>query len=236
MNRQSLFAASLPENRLLAEFSLWSADLVKILDDISRVDAHVDIYHVDVSDGHFSPALLLFPDLIEQIRPLTQKPMHVHLMVDDCILLQQIEQFASVGADIISIHAENSRLEEGLARIKSLGCAAGIVLQLHTEVIAVEPFLEQLTILTLLGTRMGIKGADLDSQAEYRMQQAHKMIDGVSKGRSILLAADGGIRDQTVPILRRSGADTVVMGSLAFGADDLASRMLWVHGLPGPGA
>ena len=69
MDQRHAFAASFPKNRLLAEFSLWSADLVRIADDISRVDTYVDVYHADVSDGHFSPTILLFPDLIAQIRP-----------------------------------------------------------------------------------------------------------------------------------------------------------------------
>jgi ribulose-phosphate 3-epimerase len=49
--------------------------------------------------------------------------------------------------------------------------------------------------------------------------------------RRIVLAADGGIRDTTVPLLRAAGAETVVMGSLAFGAPDLAARMAWLHGV-----
>ncbi|MEM9676586.1 MAG: D-allulose-6-phosphate 3-epimerase, partial [Pseudomonadota bacterium] len=53
-------------------------------------------------------------------------------------------------------------------------------------------------------------------------------------GHDILLAADGGIRENTVPVLREAGADTVVMGSLAFGAPDLTERMNWVHALGGP--
>ena len=155
-------------------------------------------------------------------------------MVDDRKLMNQIEQFAMAGADIISIHAENSKLEEGLALIRSLGCSVGIVLQLQTAVMAVEPFLKQLAMLTLLGTKMGIKGVELDPQAEARIQQARKMIDEAAESSLTLLAADGGIREQTVPKLRRSGADTIVMGSLAFDAGDLAGRMRWVHGLPGP--
>ena len=87
-------------------------------------------------------------------------------------------------------------------------------------------------MLTLLGTRMGIKGVGLDPAAEDRLAEARRMIDG--SGARVLLAADGGIREHTVPGLRRAGADTVVMGSLAFGADDLASRMAWVHAQPGP--
>jgi len=50
-------------------------------------------------------------------------------------------------------------------------------------------------------------------------------------GRRIVLAADGGIRDTTVPLLRSARAETVVLGSLAFGAADLGERMRWLHGL-----
>jgi ribulose-phosphate 3-epimerase len=164
--------SGLPANRLLAEFSLWSADLVRIADDVARVDSFVDIYHADVADGHFSPALLLFPDLIAQLRPLTAKPIHVHLMVADSGLMDQINQFAEAGADIISIHAENRNVEAGLAAIRAHGLAAGIVLQLHTPVAAATPRLDDLAMLTLLGTKMGIKGVGLDPEAEARMREA----------------------------------------------------------------
>ncbi|MEM7289305.1 MAG: ribulose-phosphate 3-epimerase [Pseudomonadota bacterium] len=223
--------AELPKDRLLAEFSLWSADLARIADDIRRVDEFVDIYHADVSDGQFSPALLLFPDLMAQIRPLTNKLIHVHLMVEDNILIDQIDQFAEAGADIISVHAENANLDEGLDRILSKGIAAGVVLQLHTKIEACSAWLDRIEILTLLGTKMGIKGVGLDEAAEARLKTARSMIDNGPKDRRILLAADGGIREHTVPGLRRSGTDTIVMGSLAFGADNLAERMNWVHGL-----
>ena len=95
---------------------------------------HVDIYHADVADGHFSPAMLLFPDLIAQIRPLTEKPMHVHLMVADTALMDQIDQFAEAGADIISMHAENADAGRLSTISAARGMAAGIVLQLHTPV------------------------------------------------------------------------------------------------------
>lgn len=223
--------ADLPKDRLLAEFSLWSADLVRLADDIDRVDEFVDIYHADVSDGQFSPALLLFPDQMAQIRPLTVKPIHVHLMVQDNILIEQIDQFAEAGADIISVHAENTNLDDGLDRILSKSIAAGVVLQLHTKVEAAAAWLDRIEILTLLGTKMGIKGVGLDDAAEARLTTARSMIDNHNKDHRILLAADGGIREHTVPGLRRSGADTIVMGSLAFGAASLTERMNWVHDL-----
>lgn len=221
---------ALPKDRLLAEFSLWSADLARVADDIARVDEHVDIYHVDVADGHFSPALLYFPDLLAAVRKLTKKPLHVHLMVDDRILLAQIEQFAEAGADLISIHAENDNVGAGLDLIHSLGLPAGVVLQLGTPVEAAEDLLPRISLLTLLGTRIGVKGQGLDPEAPGRIAAARRLV--AASGFPVRVAADGGIREHTVPQLRAHGAETIVMGSLAFGAPDLAARIGWVHAQP----
>lgn len=222
--------ADLPRNRLLAEFSLWSADLIRMADDLDRIAPHADLLHVDVADGHFAPALLFFPDLVARIRQQSALPIHVHLMCADAILIEQIDQFADAGADLISIHVENrSVADAALARIRARGIAAGMVLRVETPVSSVRPYLDRLDFLTLLGTAIGVKGQGLDPAATDRLQQARRLIEGA--GRRIVLAADGGIRDHTVPLLRGAGAETVVMGSLAFGAPDLAGRMAWLHSL-----
>jgi ribulose-phosphate 3-epimerase len=78
---------TLPRNRLLAEYSMWSADLIRLADDLARITPHADILHVDVADGVFAPAFLFFPDLVARIRAATALPIHVHLMVADAVLL-----------------------------------------------------------------------------------------------------------------------------------------------------
>lgn len=222
----------LPTDRLLAEMSVWSADLAHLADDITRVDELADIYHIDVADGHFTPSMLFFPDLVAALRKVTTKPLHVHLMVSDAILLEQIDQFAEAGADIISIQGENQPIEQALARIEHHGCAAGMVLQLHTPVSDLTPYLSRLAFVTLLGTRMGVKGQGLADEAYDRLQQARRLIQDSPAQQHIFLAADGAIREHTVPELRRSGADTVVMGSLAFNAPDYPATMNWIRTLP----
>jgi ribulose-phosphate 3-epimerase len=222
---------NLPRDRLLAEMSLWSADLGRLVDDIHRVEAFTDILHIDVADGHFSPSLLFFPDLVTATRRATAKPLHVHLMVSDAILIDQIEQFADAGADLISIHAENGNADAALERIHVRGLKSGIVMQLHSGIVAVRPFLDRISMLTLLGTLMGVKGKGLDEQAEPRLREARALIRAQS--RRIVLAADGGIRENTVPGLRKAGAETIVMASLAFGAKDFNQRMKWVRAMPG---
>jgi ribulose-phosphate 3-epimerase len=220
---------SLPRTRLLAEYSMWSADLIRLADDLSRITPHADILHVDVADGHFAPALLFFPDLVARLRDQTALPIHVHLMVADAVLLSQIDQFAEAGADLISLHVENANAAEGLTRIESHGLKTGMVLRVETPVAQATAHLPRLDMLTLLGTAIGVKGQSLNSTATARLQEAGALI--AANGKRIVLAADGGIRDTTVPLLRAAGAETVVMGSLAFGAPDLAERMRWLHAL-----
>jgi ribulose-phosphate 3-epimerase len=222
--------AQLPRHRLLAEYLMWSADLIRLADDLARITPHADILHVDVADGHFAPALLFFADLVARLRAGTALPIHVHLMVADAVLLAQIDQFAETGADLISLHAENGNASEGLDRIAAHGCAAGMVLRVETPVAMAQPWLGRLDMLTLLGTAIGVKGQGLDPTATARLQEAAGYI--AETGRQIVPAVDGGIRDTTVPLLCSAGAETVVMGSLAFGAPDLAARMAWMHTLP----
>ena len=221
----------LPADRLLVEMSLWSADLGRIEPDMQRVEAGTDIFHIDVSDGHFTPAILYFPDLVARLRRVTARPFHVHLMVDDAVLESQIEQFAEAGADLISIHAENADTSARLAQIRRLGLKAGIALKLETPVAAAAPYIAQTDMLTLLGTRLGVKGQSLAPEAPARLRAAQALVAAQAGGRRVVLAADGGIREVTVPVLRGAGAQTVVMGSLAFGAPDFAARVAWARGL-----
>ena len=223
---------ALPTDRLIGEFSVWSADLINLERDLQRIAPHADVLHVDVADGHFAPAMLFFPDLVAAIRKASRVPIHVHLMCADAVLLPQIEQFAEAGSDLISIHAENTAVADAaLDRLDALGVAAGMVLKVATPVEAVASYLPRLRFVTLLGTAIGVKGQGLDANAGPRLKTAKRLIADSGAGHRIVLAADGGIREHTVPLLRAHGAETVVLGSLAFGAPDLAQRMAWLHAL-----
>ncbi|RFB84139.1 D-allulose-6-phosphate 3-epimerase [Rhizobium leguminosarum bv. trifolii] len=224
--------ADLPKDRLIAEFSVWSADLMRLADDLARVDPHVDILHIDVADGHFAPAMLFFPDLVAGVRKASTRPIHVHLMVADSILLSQIEQFADAGSDLISLHVENESVaDQALDLLDRRGVAAGMVLKVDTPVERIETYASRLRFVTLLGTAIGVKGQGLDQKAGARLQQAKQIIAGCGAAYRIVLAADGGIRKHTVPLLRQSGAETVVLGSLAFNAPSLDERMAWMRAL-----
>ena len=222
----------LPRDRLIAEFSVWSADLVRLGEDLGRVDPYVDILHIDVADGHFAPAMLFFPDLVAAVRKISARPIHVHLMVDDDIILSQIDQFADAGSDLISIHVENDAVADAALEILDRReVAAGMVLKVDTPVERIKRFIPRLRFVTLLGTAIGVKGQGLNEAAGDRLLQARQLIEEAGTKRRTILAADGGIREHTVSLLRQSRAETLVLGSLAFNAPSLDERMTWLREL-----
>lgn len=223
----------LAHGRCLAEFSMWSADLCNLAGDLARIAPHADMLHIDVADGVFAPAMLFFPDLLAAMRARSDVPIHVHLMIDDAILLKQVEQFADAGADLISIHAENANAAAAVAVIRARGLLAGAVLRVESPLEIAAPLLGGLSMVTLLGTAIGVKGQGLSETAPGRIAAMRRMVAAADDGMRRIVAADGGIRENTVPRLVQSGAQTVVLGSLAFGASDLGQRIAWLHGLPG---
>ena len=153
-------------------------------------------------------------------------------MADDGVLLSQIDQFAEAGGDLISIHLENAEVvEAALDRLQAKGVAAGMVAKVETPIADVSRFLPRLRFLTLLGTSIGVKGQRLHSAACDRLREAKRLISESRAEQRIVLAADGGIREQTVPDLRAAGAESLVVGSLAFRAPELASRMAWLRAI-----
>jgi ribulose-phosphate 3-epimerase len=232
MTSSTHWLAELPGNRLIAEFSMWSADLINLASDLTRIAAHADVLHIDVADGHFAPALLFFPDLVAAIKKATAVPIHIHLMVADQVLLSQTRQFVEAGADLVSVHVENgAAIGPVFDYLDSVSVKKGMVLKVDTPVDEALPHIPRLDVLTLLGTAIGVKGQGLNEQAGARLQQAKALLAAHARGRRIVLAADGGIRDNTVPLLRAHGAETVVLGSLAFAAPDLGQRMAWLKAL-----
>jgi ribulose-phosphate 3-epimerase len=212
-----------PCRRLLADVSLWSADLANLQSAVARLSPYADSFHIDVADGHFVPDLLFFPDLVAALRPHTARPFHVHLIVDRPSRL--VDRFAAAGADLITIHCEvgETEVRDAIARIRGCGKAAGIAVRLETPVAAADPYLDLVDAALLMGTESGVKGRDLSPGACGR-------IAGLARARpGLLIIADGGIRKETVPRLRQAGAGAIVPGSLVFQAEDLPAVFRWIH-------
>jgi ribulose-phosphate 3-epimerase len=201
--------------------SLWSANLGNLAAEIRRVEPYSERFHLDVADGHYTPTLLFFPDLVKALRPHTQKPFEVHLMTADP--LAWLDPFAEAGAEVF-IFCFDAAPDPGavLRAIKARGKQAGVSLLISEDLDLLAPHWQYLDVLTIVGTVMGIKGASMDPGVPDKIRRARRHID--QQGLSTLIQADGGIRRQTVPLLAAAGADYIVPGSLMFKEDPPAMR------------
>ncbi len=194
--------------RLQVDVSLWSADLANLGREVERLNRYADSFHIDVADAHFVPQLLFFPDLVAALRPLTTKPFHVHLMVEDPAGL--IDDFATAGANTITVHYEiGDAVPAALESIRRHGLAAGLALQLHTPPAAVVPYLDQIDLVVMMGTELGIKGVGLAEEAVPRLRRMRRLLAEQDVADRIKIEADGGLRTHTVPELRAAGAPTL---------------------------
>ena len=208
--------------------SLWSADLANLAAEMLRVDPFSERFHIDVADGHYVPNLLFFPDQLKALRPHSRLPFEVHLMTTDP--LAWIDPFVEAGADII-IFCLNSAKNPGevLRAIKAHGKQAGISLLINEPLELLEPYWNDLDVITIVGTAMGIKGASMDASVPDKIKRAREIIS--QRGLRTVVEADGGIRRETVPLMVAAGVDFIVPGSLMF-KEDPATMRQWLAGLP----
>lgn len=224
----------LPTHRLLVDVSLWSADLAALGTEVRRLEPYADMFHVDVTDAHFVPGLLFFPDLLAAVKPLTRTPFHVHLMVQEP--LQLIGDFIDAGADVLTVHCESHDAAEAIECIRERGRTPGIAVGLDTSLNWAAAYLPQVDHVLMMGTKLGIKGVDLAPDAGQRVTAMRQMIHALGPSRRVRIGADGGLRRHTVPALRAAGADFITPGSLIFGSSSLADVFAWLWLLPGPKA
>jgi ribulose-phosphate 3-epimerase len=173
-------------------------------------------------DGRFVPNITIGPLIVEALRPVTTKPLDVHLMIVEPE--RYIEEFARAGADVISVHAEASpHLQRTLRRIRELGKRAGVVLNPHTPEDGLRYVLEDLDLILVMSVNPGFGGQAFLPQVLPKVAALRKMID--ASGHAIDLEIDGGVNAETAASVIEAGARVLVAGSAVFGQPDRAAAI-----------
>ena len=198
--------------------SILSADFAAMGKDVALLkDWGADLIHFDVMDGHFVPNITFGPAMCKAIRPLTDLPIDVHLMVSEPA--KWIEPFAQAGADIITFHVEaDNHIHKTLSLIRELGKKAGVVLNPATPACAVEPILPLCDMVLCMCVNPGFGGQSFIPLVLDKIKKIRSMAE--ANGQDLRIEVDGGVKPATAPLCVEAGADVLVAGSAVFGAKD----------------
>ncbi|WP_055446806.1 ribulose-phosphate 3-epimerase [Lacinutrix mariniflava] len=198
--------------------SMLAADFGNLQRDTEMVNnSEADWFHIDVMDGHFVPNISYGMPVIAAIKKHATKPLDVHLMIEKPE--RYIEEFAKVGADIITVHHESTvHLHRTLRQIKDAGCKAGIVLNLTTPVSVLEDILPECYMVLLMSINPGFGGQKFEEITYQRVKKLRKMI--TDQGLDTKIEIDGGVTDKNIEKLVEAGADVFVAGSHIFKSED----------------
>ena len=194
--------------------SILSCNFSKLGEEIRSLEkAGADLIHIDVMDGHFVPNITIGPEVIKKIRPLTKVPFDVHLMISP--VDNFIEDFANAGSDIITIHPEATKdLKKSIKLIKKFNKKVGISLNPNSEIILVEPYLNDIDLILVMSVNPGFAGQKFKPEVLKKLEKIKKII--VSKNLKIDLEIDGGINFQNSIDAKNAGANILVSGSTIF--------------------
>ncbi|MFC7363738.1 MULTISPECIES: ribulose-phosphate 3-epimerase [Bhargavaea] len=203
--------------------SILSADFAKLGEEVREVEqAGADYIHVDVMDGHFVPNITLGPNIVRALRPVTELPLDVHLMISDPD--RYIADFAEAGADIITVHAEAcTHLHRTVQLIRSFGVKAGVVLNPHTPHEVLEYVIDDLDMVLLMTVNPGFGGQSFIREVVPKISKVCAMIR--ERGLSTEIEVDGGITADTIAECAKAGANVFVAGSAIYNKDDRAAAI-----------
>jgi ribulose-phosphate 3-epimerase len=194
--------------------SILSADFACLSDQIAQAErGGIDWIHIDVMDGQFVPNLTMGPFIVETCRRITRLPLDVHLMIETPERLYA--DFARAGASLLYTHIETCpHIYRSIQHIHEVGCKAGVVLNPGTPAAAVEAVLPIVDVVLVMTVNPGFSGQEFLPGVITKIAQIRKILNDVNP--QAMIAVDGGINGETLPLTLRAGAQIFIAATAIY--------------------
>jgi len=202
--------------------SILSADFSRLGEQVAEAtSAGADYIHVDIMDGQFVPRITIGTQVVAAIRPWTELPLDVHLMIKSPE--RHISQFADAGANIITVHIETcSHIHRVVQSIKESGAKAGVSLNPGTPVSMLEDILPDLDLVLVMTVNPGFGGQTFIKNTLEKISSLRGVLD--RRNLTAELEVDGGINADIAPAVVSAGATILVAGTAVFNQPGLTIK------------
>lgn len=194
--------------------SIIASDFAHIAEEVAAIEsAGADWIHVDVMDGHFVPTITVGPLFVEALKRVTKLPLDVHLMISEPE--KHVNAFANAGASNITVHVETCPdLPAMIKRIHALGCTAGVTLNPATPASALDAVLPTVELVLVMSVNPGYSGQKFMPDMVAKVEEIRAKLNALRS--TAHLEVDGGMNAETIPLMKKAGANAFVTGNAAF--------------------
>jgi ribulose-phosphate 3-epimerase len=211
-------------NQIKLAPSILNADFARLGEQVAKATkAGADYIHIDVMDGHFVPNITIGAPVVAPLRRWTHLPLDVHLMVEQPE--RYVSQFATSGANIITVHAEAcTHLHRTIQMVRESGAKAGVALNPASSLNLIEEIVPYVDLVLVMTVNPGFGGQTFIPEMLEKISRLCKILD--DRGLNAELEVDGGITAENAPKIVKAGAKVLVVGASVFNAKEGISQAL----------